>query len=140
MSREGKKEPGNSNPSSSCEPTLQNLITNVRTGQLTTGPLMANRWLVYAARDKTDQERKMERAMESCTFKAIMSFVIGKVIYVRTYSTIMCYLLNILWSVQVYTDPARSFSHLKFVARARARAFTCLNACRECLGLCNLQL
>ena len=77
MSGEEEKKSGNVNNSSS-EPTLLNLITNVRTGQLTTGPLMANRWLVYAARDKTDQEKKMEKAIESCTFKAIMSFVIGR--------------------------------------------------------------
>ena len=77
MSSEEEKKSGNVNNSSS-KPTLLNLITNVRTGQLTTGPLMANRWLVYAARDKTDQEKKMEKAIESCTFKAIMSFVIGR--------------------------------------------------------------
>ncbi len=66
------------------EPTLLNLITNVRTGQLTTGPLTPNRWLVYTARDKTSQEKKIEKAFESCTFKAIMSFVVGKYLLLIT--------------------------------------------------------
>ena len=62
---------------SSKEPTLLNLMNNIRTGQLTTGPLRPNRWLEYSVREKTDQERKIENAMESCTFKAIMSCVVG---------------------------------------------------------------
>ena len=74
------KEIRSSNSAARSEPTLLNLITNVRTGQLTTGPLMANRWLIYAASDKTEQEKKMEKVMESCTFKAIMSFVVGELI------------------------------------------------------------
>lgn len=59
------------------EPTLLNLLNNVRTGQLTTGPLRPNRWLDYSVAEKTEQERKIESAMESCTFKAAMSCVVG---------------------------------------------------------------
>lgn len=59
------------------ETTLLNLLNNVRTGQLSTGPLKPNRWLGYSVAEKTDQERKIERVMESCTFKAAMSCVVG---------------------------------------------------------------
>lgn len=59
------------------DPTLLNLIDNVRTGQLTTGPLKPNKWLEYSVAEKTEQERKIERVMESCTFKAAMSCVVG---------------------------------------------------------------
>lgn len=62
----------------SKEPTLLNLIDNVRTGQLTTGPLKPNKWLEYSVAEKTEQERKFERVMESCTFKAAMSCVVGR--------------------------------------------------------------
>lgn len=74
------------------EPTLLNLITNVRTGQLTTGPLKPNRWLVYSVGEKTAQEksmeRKMEKLMESCTFKATMSCVIGNRSFDVTYTLV----------------------------------------------------
>lgn len=73
-----KASRSSANPAARSDATLLNLLTNVRTGQLTTGPLEANRWLTYTARDKTEQERKIERAMESCTFKAVMSFVVGE--------------------------------------------------------------
>lgn len=61
----------------SKEPTLLHLIQNVKTGQLTTGPRKPLPWLEYTGRDKTDQERKIEGLMESCTFKALMSCVVG---------------------------------------------------------------
>lgn len=63
--------------SSSKEHTLLDLIHNVRTGQLTTGPLKPNMWLDMTVKEKTDQERKIERVMESCSFKSIMSCVVG---------------------------------------------------------------
>jgi hypothetical protein len=59
------------------DPTLLNLIDNVRTGQLTTGTLKPNKWLEYSVAEKNEQERKIERVMESCTFKAAMSCVVG---------------------------------------------------------------
>lgn len=59
------------------EPTLFDLIQNVKTGNLTSGPRKPLPWLEYATRDKTDQERKIEKVMESCTFKALMSCVVG---------------------------------------------------------------
>lgn len=69
-------------PSSTSEsrgdPTLLNLMNNVRTGQLTTGILKPNLWLDYSAREKTDQEKKIEGLMESCSFKALMSCVVGR--------------------------------------------------------------
>lgn len=77
MSGEEKDKKLSSGSAAGTEPTLLNLITNVRTGQLTTGPLMANRWLVYSVSEKTAQEKKIEKVMESCSFKAIMSCVIG---------------------------------------------------------------
>ena len=82
----GEEDYGNESNSSGrnaarSEPTLLNLITNIRTGQLTTGQLKPNRWLVYSVGEKTDQEvkmeRRMEKMMEGCTFKATMSCVIG---------------------------------------------------------------
>lgn len=78
MSRAGSNGKKLLNTSARSEPTLLNLITNVRTGQLTTGPLKPNRWLDYSVGEKTAQERKLEKVMESCTFKAVMSCVIGK--------------------------------------------------------------
>ena len=74
MSRK-EEEFGSSN--SQREPTLLNLINNVRTGQLTTGRLKPNMWLDYTTREKTNQERKIEKMMESCTFKTVMSCVVG---------------------------------------------------------------
>lgn len=68
---------GSDVPSSRREPTLLNLIDNVRTGQLSVGPLKPNRWLEYSVAEKTDQERTIEGVMESCTFKAAMSCVVG---------------------------------------------------------------
>ncbi len=63
--------------SSWTEPTLFNLINNVRTGKLTTGTLKPNMWLDYTVREETSQERKFKRLMESCSFKAAMSCVLG---------------------------------------------------------------
>lgn len=62
---------------SNKEPTLVNLLNNVRTGRLSTGTLKPNAWLDYSVSHKTDQEKKMERVMESCSFKATMSCVVG---------------------------------------------------------------
>lgn len=62
----------------SREPTLLNLLNNVRTGQLTTGPLKPNRWLEYSTLEKTEQEKKIEGVMETCSFKAAMSCVVGR--------------------------------------------------------------
>ena len=62
---------------SNKEPTLLNLLNNVRTGHLSTGTLKPNAWLDYSVSQKTDQEKKMERMMESCSFKATMSCVVG---------------------------------------------------------------
>ena len=71
----------NSCSTAKTEPTLLNLINNVRTGQLTSGPLKPNRWLVYSVGEKSAQEKnvemRMEKVMESCTFKATMSCVVG---------------------------------------------------------------
>lgn len=63
--------------SDSKDPTILDLMHNVRTGQLTTGPRKPLTWLEYSRREKTDQEMKIEGVMESCTFKAIMSCVVG---------------------------------------------------------------
>lgn len=72
-----RKEGENEGDDSSKEPTLLDLIHNVRTGQLTTGPLKPNMWLDITVKEKTGQEKKIERMMESCSFKAIMSCVVG---------------------------------------------------------------
>lgn len=66
---------------SNKEPTLLNLLNNARTGQLSTGPLKPNAWLDYSVSQKTAQEKKMERVMESCSFKASMSCVVGMYIW-----------------------------------------------------------
>ena len=67
----------NDSEASSKDPTLFDLIHNVKSGQLTTGPRKPLPWLEYASREKTAQERKIEGVMESCTFKALMSCVVG---------------------------------------------------------------
>ena len=77
------KTAGESGAGTGKEPTLLHLINNVRTGQLTTGPLKPNKWLEYSVAEKTEQERKIEKAMESCTFKAAMSCVVGMVMHLQ---------------------------------------------------------
>ena len=57
--------------------TLPQVIDHIRTGQLINGPVQPYKWLEYAAKPKTGQELQIQNAMDSCTFKSIMSFVVG---------------------------------------------------------------
>lgn len=57
--------------------TLPHMIDHIRTGQLIRGPLQPYKWLEYAAKPKTEQELQIQRVMDGCTFKSIMSFVVG---------------------------------------------------------------
>ena len=57
--------------------TLPELMVRMRTGQLSNGPLKPYRWLDYTAKERTQQELNVQNFMEGCTFKSIMSLVVG---------------------------------------------------------------
>ncbi len=57
--------------------TLTHVIDHIRTGQLIGGPVQPYKWLEYATKPKTDQELRIQNVMDSCTFKSVMSFVVG---------------------------------------------------------------
>ncbi len=96
------------------EPTLLNLIHNVRTGQLTTGPLKPNRWLDISVKEKTNQERKIEKVMESCSFKSIMSCVVGMCIgwcHIRVRGTLYVYV--IVYACDTVVGMCMGWCHIK---------------------------
>lgn len=73
MSRHG----GTSAPEVDKRLTLPQVMDHMRTGQLTNGPLQPYKWLEYSAKPPTEQELKIKSAMDSCTFKSVMSLVVG---------------------------------------------------------------
>lgn len=58
--------------------TLPELMTRMRTGQLTYGPLRPYKWLDYTVKERTQQELNVQKVFDSCSFKSVMSLVVGK--------------------------------------------------------------
>lgn len=77
---EGEKLNATNNDISATGSTLPELMTRMRTGQLTHGPLRPYRWLDYTVKERTQQELNVQNFMEGCTFKSIMSLVVGKML------------------------------------------------------------
>ena len=73
--------PGRDAPQLDERLTLPQLIAHMRTGQLINGPIKPYKWLEYSAKPATEQELKIQRVMDGCTFKSVMSLVIGVFVY-----------------------------------------------------------
>ena len=57
--------------------TMFQLLERMRTGQLTSGTLRPYSWLDLATQPKPEQQIKIERFFESCSFKSVISYVMG---------------------------------------------------------------
>jgi hypothetical protein len=53
------------------------LLERMRTGQLSSGTLRPYSWLDLATQPKPEQQVKIERFFESCSFKSVISYVMG---------------------------------------------------------------
>ncbi len=54
------------------------VVEHIRRGRVITGEsVRPYRWLDYTAKPKGPQELNVERVFESCTFKSVMSLVVG---------------------------------------------------------------
>ena len=60
------------------EQTMFQLIRRMRTGQLSSGTLKPYGWLDLATQPKPEQQLKIEKFFESCSFKSVLSYVVGK--------------------------------------------------------------
>ena len=60
------------------ELTMIELLTRMRTGQLSSGTLRPYSWLDLATQPKPEQQLKVEKFFESCSFKSVLSYVVGK--------------------------------------------------------------
>ena len=69
---------GDSHGLSPQELTMIQLLTRMRTGQLSNGTLKPYSWLDLATQPKPEQQLKVERFFESCAFKSVLSYVVGK--------------------------------------------------------------
>ena len=78
MSQGREKEGGESNGLSPQDSTMLALLTRMRTGQLSGGALRPYSWLDLATQPKPEQQVKIERFFESCSFKSVLSYVVGK--------------------------------------------------------------
>ena len=54
------------------------LLERMRTGQLSSGTLKPYSWLDLATQPKPEQQIKIERFFESCSFKSVISYVMGE--------------------------------------------------------------
>ena len=59
------------------ELTMFQLLARMRTGQLSSGTLRPYSWLDLATQPKPEQQLKIERFFESCSFKSVLSYVVG---------------------------------------------------------------
>lgn len=60
------------------EMTMFQLLNRMRTGQLSHGTLKPYSWLDLATQPKPEQQLKIERFFESCSFKSVISYVLGE--------------------------------------------------------------
>ncbi len=55
------------------------VVEHIRRGRVITGePVRPYRWLEYATKPKLPVELNVEKVFEGCTFKSIMSLVVGE--------------------------------------------------------------
>ena len=78
QSQEKERSRGEASGLSPQDSAMMELLTRMRTGQLSGGALRPYSWLDLATQPKPEQQLRIERFFESCSFKSVLSYVVGE--------------------------------------------------------------